>query len=204
MKKNHLLIIAALLVVVGAVFYYTGFAGGEARRGDVSSKPDAVESAVVDQKQDAAVDANTPVSAVDAAPAVVAAPKREAGALTDALPVGVAQVAGNPLVASVLVDSKRTPDLSPNQVGEFPRVYIKPGQKVSVRLRFPAAEAGARASVSVEDGGFVADKKAAIPLTLDAERVGEFEFTAGMEPGQYRVAVRQGADTRILVLWAEA
>jgi hypothetical protein len=201
--KKIVLPISFCVIAVVAALYYLNSGGNEERRSTDAAPAQAVEPTAVDANT--AAHTNTPAnSAEEAAPAVMPAPKREAGALTDALPVGVARVPGNPLVATVLVDAKRTPELLPNQVGEFPRVYIKPGQKVQVRLRFPNAEAGARASVSVEDGGFLADKKPALPLTLDAERVGEFEFTAGMEPGQYRVSVRQGADTRILVLWAEA
>lgn len=149
------------------------------------------------------VHANSPVPIETVADTPVPELSREPGALTDPISSEVAYCPGKPLLARVEVNSKFTPDLLPNQVGVIPRVYIKPNQKVSIRLRFPEAEPGARAAVSVEDGGFVGDNKPAAALTLDEKREGAFEFTSGASPGQYRVVVRQGAETRILVLWAE-
>jgi hypothetical protein len=185
MKKLLYILVAAILVTAGGVYYFNSSGGENAPEG--KSAP--------------------PIGAKEPTPENVAAvdlPKRQPGALTDPLPQGVARVEGGPLIASVLVNTQRTPDLSPNQVGEFPRVYVKPGQTVSIRLRFPSAQPGAKAGVSVEDGGYVADKRPAIPLVLDERLEGEFDFTAGTEPGRYRVVVRQGGDTRTLVLWAEA
>ena len=148
---------------------------------------------------------NAPVAdepdTVDAEPT----PKpRTSSELTDPISKELAHCPGKPLFARMSVDAKQTPELRPNQIGEFPRVYLKPSQKVSISLRFPEAEPGARAAVSVEDGGFIADKKPAAALTLNELREGSFDFTAGSAGGQYRVVVRQGADTRILVLWVEA
>lgn len=130
--------------------------------------------------------------------------QRQPGALTDPISKELAYYPGKPLIVSVEVGVNQTPALVPNQIGEFPRVYVKPNQKVSIRLRFPEALPGAKAAVSVEDGGYVGDKKPASALVLDDNRESSFDFTAGADSGQYRVVVRQGADTRILVLWAES
>lgn len=147
---------------------------------------------------------NAPVVAADAEEPEPAPKPRTSGELTDPISTELAYCPGKPLFARMSVDAKQTPELRPNQIGEFPRVYIKPSQKVSISLRFPEAEPGAKASVAVEDGGFISDKKPAAALTLNELREGSFDFTAGSAGGQYRVVVRQGADTRILVLWVEA
>ncbi len=206
MNSRKTLLFAALGIAVTALVYYTiprgsGPVGGAGENKGSSSALAAGDAAArhnvggVTRPADSEAGEN---------PSQPPPSTRKAGELTDELQGKVAAYEGKPLVATVRVDARWTPELAPNQVGEFPAVYVKRGQKVSIRLRFPEAEPGARAGVSVEDGGFVGDHKAAVPLVLDGKREGEFDFTTGAAEGRYRVVVRQGADTRILVLWAEA
>lgn len=200
MKKQTLpiLICAAAIIGTGVTFYVAQDAG------EPAASPPPASSAAIEKPGDAATESSSPApSSPAAAIDTEGASQREPGALTDPISTELPFCPGKPLIAQVEVGAKQTPALVPNQVGVFPRVYMKPNQKVEIRLRFPEAEPGARAAVSVEDGGYIGDQKPAAALTLDQNREGAFEFTSGTSHGQYRVVVRQGADTRILVLWAE-
>ena len=99
---------------------------------------------------------------------------------------------------------KTTEVLRPNQSGEFPRVYISAGQEVAVRLSFPENDPGTRLTAAVEDGGRLADGQHALALTLNAQRETDFRFTADTAPGQYRITVRLGPDTKVVTLWVTA
>ncbi len=93
-------------------------------------------------------------------------------------------------------------DLEPNQVGAFPRVLIDLGQKVSVTVNWPDAQAGQRVVAAVEDGGTLNQGQRVLPLNLDGRLQVAFDFTAEQGPGIYRVTLRHGADTKALELWA--
>lgn len=135
---------------------------------------------------------------------LTSAPPREAGALVDPQRGAPPLSSGEKADARVTVAGRSTEALVANELGEFPRVYIQPSQAVSVRVAFPQAEAGTRVVAQVEDGGKFADGKPVMVLTLDERREATFDFTAGAEPGAYRIAVRHGPDWKYVQLWAAA
>jgi hypothetical protein len=92
-------------------------------------------------------------------------------------------------------------DLTPDQVGVFPRVYLEPAQKVAVVAEWPEARTGARVVASIEDGGSLSGGQRVLPLDLDGRSSAAFDFRAGMTPGIYRVTLRQGADAKTLEFW---
>lgn len=164
--RKTLILLAALGIAVAALVYFImppkggdsgrGAGGASSSAGEkegTSSVPAAGDAAATHAGGGVASAGSPEAGENPAQPAPAPAPARKAGALTDDLPVGVAGFSGKPLVASVRVDERWTPELAPNQSGAFPAVYVKRNQKVSIRLRFPEAEPGAKAAVSVEDGG---------------------------------------------------
>lgn len=132
------------------------------------------------------------------------APARPDGALTGVPSPLPALAPGTAAKAWVQAGEKTTEVLQPNQSGEFPRVYITPGQEVGVRLGFPEKEPGTRLFAAVEDGGKFADGKPAVALTLDERRETAFRFIADTAPGQYRISVRLGPDVKVVTLWVAA
>lgn len=130
------------------------------------------------------------------------APVRAADALIDPQPADAPRAAGEKMSAWVTLGTRVTPELHANQLGEFPRAYVEPGQEVTVRVRFPDAEPGSRVAAQVEDGGQFADGKPVVALDLDANREASFRFQAGKEQGRYRISVRHGPEWKTVQVWA--
>jgi len=103
--------------------------------------------------------------------------------------------------AKAEVDGKSY-QLTPNQVGNFPRVLIKPGDAVHVEVAYPEGHSGDAVVVETEDGGTLDGKKMANVTTLDDQKNVQFNFQSTTQPGIYHVSLRSGADVKVLNFWA--
>lgn len=155
-----------------------------------------------------ATGATTPVAPAPTvvAPAVGGAPLQpalaaDAGPLTDPL-AEQALSPGEPATARVTVGGRSTPQLSPNQIGAFPRVYLPLGGQADVQLQLPEAEPGDQVVAAVTDGGRFADGQPVQAFTLDESRRIDFQFKASQSLGNFRVTVRHGAQTKVVTFWA--
>lgn len=208
-NKNVFILIGSLVVIIGGFVVYLGSPSGEpvvqkASDEAVKSPPGSGDGSRSEESVvgvPSSVD-DAPLDAGGVDEGAASAPARE-GALVDAQRKTPLLASGEKAAARVVVDGRSTDELAANELGEFPRVYVRPLQKVSVNVAFPEAEAGSRVVAQVEDGGQFADGKPVAVLTLDAKREASFEFTVGEEPGHYRIALRRGPDWKYVQLWAE-
>jgi len=120
----------------------------------------------------------------------------------------VSLIAGHPVeypgqfaVASVRVDGKNY-QLTPNQSGNFPKVFIQPKGLVHVEVAYPQGQAGDAVVLESEDGGGLDGKKTATVTALNNQQSVKFDFQATEQPGIYRVALRNGPDVKVLSFWA--
>ena len=136
------------------------------------------------------------------APASASASDADAGwALTDPLALTPALAPGEPASAWVRVGALRTPDLSPNQLGTFPRVYLAADGQADVLVVLPEATRGDQVLAGELDGGTFANGQSVAALTVDEHHAVAFRFQAGQFPGTYRVSVRHAAQTKVVNLW---
>jgi hypothetical protein len=208
-NKKTFILIGSLVAIIGGFVVYLGSPGGEPVGREASGE--AVKSPPVSAEGNRSAESAVGVPTSVDTESVVAggtdegaasAPARE-GALVDAQRKTPLLASGEKAAARVVVDGRSTDELKANELGEFPRVYVRPLQKVSVNVSFPEAAAGSRVVAQVEDGGQFADGKPVAVLTLDAKREASLEFTLGEEPGHYRIALRRGPDWKYVQLWAE-
>jgi hypothetical protein len=83
--------------------------------------------------------------------------------------------------------------------GLFSIADILPGETVSVQVQFPPTSIGQTITVQVFDSG---SATAARPEeTLGADRLVPFVFTAGDQPGLYRVVIKVGEIASTLQFW---
>jgi hypothetical protein len=120
----------------------------------------------------------------------------------------VSLVSGHPVAysgafvaAAVRVDGKDY-HLTPNQVGNFPRIDVKTKDTIHVQVAYPQGQPGDAVVVESEDGGSLDGKKTANITTLDSQQAVEFNFHTTEQPGIYHVALRNGADVKVLNFWA--
>jgi len=92
-------------------------------------------------------------------------------------------------------------DLSPNQMGNFQRVYINTSAKVAIQINYPEGQAGDPVAVEVEDGGELANKTMGEVVQLDDQKDAQIQFVAGDQEGIYRLVLRYGADVKTINLW---
>ena len=122
--------------------------------------------------------------------------------LTDPPSTGQALDPGEPARLRATVGGARTPLLSPNQVGSFPRVYLPLGGQADVQMQLPEAAPGDQVVVAVEDGGNFANGKPVQAFTLDENRQVAFQFQASQSLGTFRVSMRHNAQTKVVTFWA--
>jgi hypothetical protein len=107
----------------------------------------------------------------------------------------------------------RAYELTPNQVGNFQRIYVQPSETIPVEVAYEEGKAGERVAVSAEDGGGVwqgvsgkgegARGKGAggFVAALDGQQKVAFEFQATEHRGIHRVVLRKGNDVKVLDFW---
>jgi cytoskeletal protein RodZ len=105
--------------------------------------------------------------------------------------------------ASVSVNGKDY-QLTPNQLGSFPRVLVEPSSTTHVKIAYPQAHAGDSVVVETEDGGQLDNSKMANIATLDDKLTLQFNFQTTSQSGIYHVTLRNGADVKVLNFWAGA
>jgi hypothetical protein len=132
----------------------------------------------------------------------VTAPVRPVDSLVDVQSPSVSVSRGEKVSAWGTVKRQQTPELALNELDEFPRIYVSPGEEAAVRMRWPQAAPGDRVVAAVEDGGQLGGGARVKALELDANQELSFAFVAGMEPGIYRISVRRGAETKTVQFWA--
>lgn len=108
--------------------------------------------------------------------------------------------AGEQTIATVTNDGAQR-SLTPNEIGHFPRVYIKANQTVPVEVSYPDGQLGDPVVIQVEDGGALDNALAAKVDKLDSLKKIAFKFTANADLGVYRIVLRKGADLRVLDFW---
>lgn len=164
--------------------------------------PPAVQVPLAAPTPVAAAQTGNPTTPVvpSGAPASPAAAGAES--LTDPLPATQAVAPGEPARLRATVGGVRTPPLSPNQIGVFPRVYIPQSGQADVQVQWPEAAPGDQVVAAVEDGGHFADGKPVQMFTLDESRQIAFQFQASQSPGNFRVSVRHNAQTKVVSFWA--
>lgn len=119
----------------------------------------------------------------------------------------VSMVSGHPVAYSGLYSDSRitvgdkTFSSTPNQMGQFQRVYIDPNAKVAVQVAYPDGSPGDPVAVEVEDGGQLSNKKMGAVIKLDDQKTANFQFLAGDQEGIYRLVLRNGADVKTVNLW---
>jgi hypothetical protein len=102
--------------------------------------------------------------------------------------------------------------LTPNQVGNFQRMYVEPNQQMPVQVGFPEGQAGDSVAVVAEDGGKLreaasgkgqgnGDGGIGLAARLDERKEVAFTFQATKPGGLHRVTLRHGTETKTLEFW---
>jgi hypothetical protein len=89
----------------------------------------------------------------------------------------------------------------PGQTGDFPRLVVDPNARVAVALAYPQGKSGEPVALEVEEGGLLDNQGAGKVTALDDTRSLRFDYTVNEQLGIYRVAVRKGADVKVLNFW---
>jgi len=101
----------------------------------------------------------------------------------------------------VSIDGKKF-QLTPNQLGHYPKMEIATRAKVPVVLSFPQNQPGDQIMVQVEDGGTLDQKAMATVAKLNNDLTAQFNFTATEQPGIYRLRIQSGSSVQVLSFWA--
>lgn len=192
--RKTLLLAAAILAVV-LLGYYAGRPGDKASSStvpetDTPSRPGTVS--LVSQTVPAAAVQEVEKKARPAAPEsplpFPSGQKDENGYEVIAWPGGKPHHEDEPVEAYVTVGSTgRKLRMDVNQLGEYPRVQIKAGDKLDVRLQFNRSAPGSAIALTAQDGGRFASSTASQQAVLDEARQASFSFEASTNEGIHRV-----------------
>ncbi|WP_294225062.1 hypothetical protein [Prosthecobacter sp.] len=118
-------------------------------------------------------------------------------------PEGRPHYEGEPVVARVTTGSdNRKLHLEVNQMGEFPRVQVTPGENMNVRLQFQTSKPGMPVALTAQDGGTLGEAKMSQRVMLDDQRSVTFDFAASANVGTHRVTVVTPAgEVKTLDFW---
>ena len=110
---------------------------------------------------------------------------------------------GEPVKAFVRVASTGLDvSLSPNQMGEYPRVYLAPRETSRVLLEFPKTSPNTPVAVTAQDGGAIVNGKPSAAPLIDAKGHLVFDFIASENPGIHRVSfATPGGEAKLLDFW---
>ncbi len=100
-----------------------------------------------------------------------------------------------------IVRAKQALTVSPNQVGSFPEISVRPQTLVGVEVTYIAGLANEAVALTALEGGTFGNGKTTQDLTLDSFKKASFSFAAGSGRGLYRVSVRKGTDIKLLEFW---
>ncbi len=93
--------------------------------------------------------------------------------------------------------------LTVNQLGEFPRIWANPSERVEVRLAFTSTQPGGRVAIVAQDGGKLAGTKLSAALPVDDARQIAFAFTVSPNVGLHRVSITSPTgEAKTLEFWA--
>jgi hypothetical protein len=115
-------------------------------------------------------------------------------------PAEVPAYDGELVLAQVKVDGDAY-HLTPNQVGNFPRVHISAEETVAVDVDFVQGREGEAVSIMVLDGGQLDNGRPIRSETLGSDKKLSFQYQASGQRGIHRVRLTKGADQKILDFW---
>uniref|UniRef100_UPI00056DA62C hypothetical protein n=1 Tax=Verrucomicrobium sp. BvORR106 TaxID=1403819 RepID=UPI00056DA62C len=94
--------------------------------------------------------------------------------------------------------------MMPNQLGEYPRIWMGDAARAEVTLVFQDAAPGTPVALAAQDGGkFTGQDQAALLTAVDAQQRVSFAFDVSSNPGVHRVTTRTpGGDVKLLEFWA--
>lgn len=104
-------------------------------------------------------------------------------------PEGTPHYEGEYVAADVTTQDGRKLRMSVNQLGEYPRVQVRAGELVQVRMQFQSSPPGMPIALTAQDGGTLAAGKPTQSVQLGEDRTASFEFTAGTNDGIHRISV---------------
>lgn len=109
-----------------------------------------------------------------------------------------------PARAVVTVGGK-TSTLTPNELGVFPRVLVKPSDSIAIKVSYQGGKTSEGVDVQVEDGGQIVESQSAgYQGELDKNGALSFNLQITSQLGIYRVILRKGGDIKQLEFWAGA
>ncbi len=123
--------------------------------------------------------------------------------LPDAHPTGsplTNEMGGTRAAAKVKVGNKNF-NLSPNEVGMFPRVLVPANGKIQISVAYPEGTPNDPLVIQAEDGGLLDNGTVVKQGKLDSNKVISFEFQTNAQDGVYRVTLRKGTDEKRLDFW---
>lgn len=192
MRKTSLLLL--LIVGIALLGYYAGNPekAGTPQAAAGKRPPSAQEPVFL---ASAASRQTSPTPVATPAPAAKESPlpfpseqKDEKGYEIIAWPGGKPHHEDEPVEAYVTVGSSgRKLRMEVNQLGEYPRVQIKAGDKVDVRLQFNRSAPGSSIALTAQDGGHFSSSTPSLQAVLDESRQASFSFEASTNEGIHRV-----------------
>ena len=103
----------------------------------------------------------------------------------------------------VLPTTDQALQLSPNQAGEFPRIFCGKGERIQVVLQYEGLAPNTALTASVADGGTVDRGKPGASYRADGAGAVSFDFTASQQDGMHRILlVTADGDRKLLNIWA--
>ena len=96
----------------------------------------------------------------------------------------------------------KTYNLSPNELGAFPRIYVQPSEIISVKVAYHGGNQGESVVAQVEDGGVILESNSVGHHgRLDKNGKLSFTFQTTNQLGIYRIVLRKGEDIKQLEFW---
>ncbi len=119
-------------------------------------------------------------------------------------PTGTPKYEGENVTAFVHVkSSEQAVKFQPNQMGEYPRVWMQQEEVANIQLAFPETKPGTPVAISAQDGGSLDGVKIATSRQVDENGRIAFDFKTSPNPGIHRVSVMTASgEVKILDFWA--
>ncbi len=116
---------------------------------------------------------------------------------------GIPRYDGEAVTAYVAVPSSGEKlAMTVNQMGEYPRVRVKPSERVKVLLQFTNLPEGTPVSFVAQDGGVMENNKAGLARQTDAQKQVAFEYQLSANDGVHRIHVTTAnGEAKTLDFW---